>query len=245
MADETNQPDMAEPVTEIESPMPPPEADPKDAQIAALTEEAAALKDRMLRLAADMENLRKRAEREKAEATLYAATNFARDLLSVTDNMGRALATVSPEERERADDVIEIAETALSRFAEEEGRHFDGLSPDVRGLFRRLPWPGNVRQLLNVIRNVVVLNDGGLVTKSMLPDDLAQSEGTSALPSAAKPLTTEPNLDGLIGKTMAEIEQTIIEATLARHGGSVPKAARILDISPSTLYRKLESWAKT
>ena len=106
MADETNQPDMAEPVTEIESPMPPPEADPKDAQIAALTEEAAALKDRMLRLAADMENLRKRAEREKAEATLYAATNFARDLLSVTDNMGRALAAVSPEERERADDVL-------------------------------------------------------------------------------------------------------------------------------------------
>lgn len=106
MADETYQPDMAEPVTEIENPMPPPEADPRDQQIAALTEEVASLKDRLLRLAADMENLRKRAEREKAEATLYAATNFARDLLSVTDNMGRALAAVSPEERERADDVM-------------------------------------------------------------------------------------------------------------------------------------------
>jgi len=106
MADETNLTDMAEPVTEIESPMPPPEADPRDLQIAALTEEVASLKDRLLRLAADMENLRKRAEREKAEATLYAASNFARDLLSVTDNMGRALAAVSPEERERADEVL-------------------------------------------------------------------------------------------------------------------------------------------
>jgi two-component system, repressor protein LuxO len=150
-----------------------------------------------------------------------------------------------PPLRERADDMIEIAETALARFAEEEGRHFDGLAPDVRTLFRRLPWPGNVRQLLNVIRNVVVLNDGGLVTKSMLPDDLAQTDTTSALPSAARLLSNEPNLDALIGKTMAEIEQTIIEATLARHGGSVPKAARTLDISPSTLYRKLESWAKS
>jgi two-component system, repressor protein LuxO len=150
-----------------------------------------------------------------------------------------------PPLRERADDVIEIAETALARFAEEEGRHFDGLAPDVRTLFRRLPWPGNVRQLLNVIRNVVVLNDGGLVTKSMLPDDLAQADATSALPIDARLLPNEPNLDGLIGKTMAEIEQTVIEATLARHGGSVPKAARVLDISPSTLYRKLESWAKT
>ena len=114
MADETTEPGMtetgaetaADPITEIENPMPPPELDPKDVQIAALTEEAAALKDRMLRLAADMDNLRKRAEREKAEATLYAATNFARDLLSITDNMGRALAAVSPEERERADEVL-------------------------------------------------------------------------------------------------------------------------------------------
>ena len=118
MADETTEPGMAESeaesgaetaadlITEIENPMPPPELDPKDVQIATLTEETASLKDRMLRLAADMDNLRKRAEREKAEATLYAATNFARDLLSITDNMGRALAAVSPEERERADEVL-------------------------------------------------------------------------------------------------------------------------------------------
>ena len=149
-----------------------------------------------------------------------------------------------PPLRERADDMIEIAETALARFADEEGRHFDGLSPQVRTLFRRLPWPGNVRQLLNVIRNVVVLNDGGLVTHAMLPDDLGDTKAQPVFPAAARQTPHAPTLDVLIGKTMAEIEQTIIEATLARHGGSVPKAARELDISPSTLYRKLESWAK-
>lgn len=68
------------------------EIDERDVEIAQLKEEAAQLKDRLLRTAAEMENLRKRAEREKAEATLYAATNFARDLLSVSDNMQRALA---------------------------------------------------------------------------------------------------------------------------------------------------------
>jgi len=67
------------------------ELDERDLEIARLREEAAQYKDRLLRTAADMENLRKRAEREKAEATLYAATNFARDLLSVSDNMQRAL----------------------------------------------------------------------------------------------------------------------------------------------------------
>lgn len=150
-----------------------------------------------------------------------------------------------PPLRERADDMIEIAETALVRFAEEEDRHFDGLAPDVRALFRRLPWPGNVRQLLNVIRNVVVLNDGGIVTKAMLPSDLNTDATAPAAPGALRHLANEPNLDAMIGKTMAEIEQTIIEATLARHGGSVPKAARVLDISPSTLYRKIEGWAKS
>jgi DNA-binding NtrC family response regulator len=41
---------------------------------------------------------------------------------------------------------------------------------------------------------------------------------------------------------MAEIERLVIEETIARHGGSVPKAARILELSPSTIYRKLEAW---
>jgi molecular chaperone GrpE len=82
-----------------------PEIDPKDVEIAALKEEAGQSKDRLLRLAAEMDNLRKRLEREKAEATLYAATNFARELLAVADSMGRALHLVSDQAREQADEV--------------------------------------------------------------------------------------------------------------------------------------------
>jgi molecular chaperone GrpE len=96
------------------------QADPRDAEIVALKEEAGSLKDRLLRLAADMDNLRKRSEREKAEATLYAATNFARDLLSVADNMRRALEAVPPEQREQADEMtknllsgVEVTEREL------------------------------------------------------------------------------------------------------------------------------------
>ena len=48
--------------------------------------------------------------------------------------------------------------------------------------------------------------------------------------------------DPLVGLTLAEAERKLIEATLARHGGSVPKAARVLDVSPSTLYRKIDGW---
>ena len=102
--------------------------DPKDTEIMALKEEAGALKDRLLRLAAEMENLRKRTEREKAEATLYAATNFARDLLTVADNLGRALQALPAEERDRAGEIeknliagVEVTERELLNVFQRHG----------------------------------------------------------------------------------------------------------------------------
>lgn len=146
-----------------------------------------------------------------------------------------------PPLRDRGHDVIEIAEAALQRFAEEEGRRFPGLTPETRALLLRLPWPGNVRQILNVIRNVVVLNQGGWVTPDMLPPGLADDLTDRAAPGP-QPVAGFPAPDGLVGLTLAEAERLLIEATIARHGGSIPRAARVLDVSPSTLYRKIEGW---
>lgn len=90
----------------LEQAEPATQGDSRAAELVTLKEEVAASKDRLLRLAAEMENLRKRTDREKAEATLYAASNFARDLLSVADSLSRALAAVPPEERDVIDDVM-------------------------------------------------------------------------------------------------------------------------------------------
>ena len=147
-----------------------------------------------------------------------------------------------PPLRDRGTDVIEIAEAALARFAAEENRSFDSLDPDVRRLFLRLTWPGNVRQLLNVIRNVVVLNDGGRVTPDMLPPDLVRDLPGAPADGDRAEAPSGPLAEQLVGRTLAEIEQVMIEATIARFGGSVPRAARVLDVSPSTLYRKREAW---
>jgi molecular chaperone GrpE len=126
MSHETDLPDFDD--VEMESPMEEIHADPRDEEIVVLKEEAAALKDRLLRLAAEMENLRKRTEREKAEATLYAASNFARDLLNVSDNLGRALQAVSTEERERAGEIernliggVEATERELQNVFQRHG----------------------------------------------------------------------------------------------------------------------------
>ena len=143
-----------------------------------------------------------------------------------------------PPLRKRDADVIIIAETALKRFAKEEKRQLHALDEDVKTLFRSLPWPGNVRQLLNVIRHVVVLNDGPVVTLSMLPIELLQT----SVPGQDVDKTQSVALGGLVGRSLAEIERLVIDETIRHYGGSVPRAARILEVSPSTLYRKMESW---
>jgi molecular chaperone GrpE len=128
MNDETSLSEPSLEGVEMESPMEAAPADERDEEIIVLKEEAAALKDRLLRLAAEMENLRKRTEREKAEATLYAASNFARDLLSVADNLGRALQALPEEEREQAGEVeknliagVEVTERELLNVFQRHG----------------------------------------------------------------------------------------------------------------------------
>ncbi len=74
-----------------------PEVDVKDARIAELEAERNALKDQLVRNLADMDNLRKRTEKQIAESRVYAVEKFAADLLSVSDNMSRALSTISDE----------------------------------------------------------------------------------------------------------------------------------------------------
>lgn len=104
-----------------------PEVAPETDPLAAAAAEIAGLKDRLLRAVAETENLRRRAEREKAEATLYAATGFARDMLSVADNLGRALESVDPAARETDPalkgliDGVEVTQRELHNVFERHG----------------------------------------------------------------------------------------------------------------------------
>lgn len=74
--------------------------------ISELQAENQALKDRMMRTLADMENLRRRTEKEKADASLYGISKFARDILAVADNLSRALGSLPEEARENANDAV-------------------------------------------------------------------------------------------------------------------------------------------
>ena len=134
MTDDTMAQDGFEPRPDLETPAP--EADP----VAALTTENAELKDRLLRLAAEMENLRKRMAREIEDTRTYAITKFARDMLTATDSLSRALLVLPPESRDTAEgplksliDGIDLTEREMQRLLavhgvkpiEAEGQKFD------------------------------------------------------------------------------------------------------------------------
>lgn len=166
-----------------------------------------------------------------------------------------------PPLRERDDDVILLARALLREAAAEEGKAFARLSPEAEGVLRAYDWPGNVRQLQNVLRNVVVLHDGVVVAAAMLPDPLRPSgpsaPGRPDLPASEATDPIDPPdptgaPDALAGDRSAptrpairplwQVEKDAIQEALRQCQDDVPRAATLLEISPSTIYRKLQLW---
>lgn len=167
---------------------------------------------------------------------------------------------ILPPLRDRGDDVLLIAKHFLKLFAHDDGKSFTGFAPDAERALMTYRWPGNVRQLQNLVRQMVVMNAGGVIDRAQLPAELA-TIGQSAGPSGVH-LTSKPTAPAIpvyrevlpsaypdhALKTSADIQalddvirQTVNEA-VEICGGSIPQAARALDVSPSTLYRRLQSW---
>jgi two-component system repressor protein LuxO len=141
-----------------------------------------------------------------------------------------------PPLRDRGEDILPPAEAFLARYAAEEGRGFQGFDTASAALIRACPWPGNIRQLQNVVRRIVVLHDGFEVGVAMLPPGLSGPEHRPATPSpvgASLPDTIVP---------YRQQERLIIESALDAFGGSIPRAAAALELSPSTIYRKRQAW---
>lgn len=102
--------------------------DPEEGSVEALAKEVAEAKDRVLRTLAEMENLRKRTQREVSDARTYGITAFARDVLDIADNLQRALDAVPLEAREAADpglkaliEGVELTEKSLHKALEKNG----------------------------------------------------------------------------------------------------------------------------
>lgn len=126
-----------------------------------------------------------------------------------------------PPLRERDDDVARLIDFFLEHYRKERGRPKLKLTDAARAKLLAYQWPGNVRQLRNVMDSAVVLADGNKIT----PQDLGLRDSGS-----------EP-LDSL---QIEHWEKKLIGEALKRSRGSVPEAAKLLGIGRATLYRKIE-----
>ena len=152
-----------------------------------------------------------------------------------------------PPLRERPDDIPEIAMAFLERFADQDGKAFTTLSESAIEALVHHPWPGNIRELENVMRHAVVMHDGQTLDASML--QLLTDRGAVKAPSTVELVKAEADpgdLDSLAQtiRPLHVVEREAIEAAVQACGGDVRKAAVFLDIAPATIYRKRKAWEK-
>ncbi len=148
-----------------------------------------------------------------------------------------------PPLRDRGDDVLLIAQRFLTQFGVEERKKFERFAPEAENVLLGYRWPGNVRQLQNVIRTVTVLQEGGMVTADMLPREIRSVEQEPA--PVQRPLAEDeprPDVVKPAIRPLAEVEREVIESAIAACNGNLTEAAKYLDINVSTIHRKRQTW---
>jgi len=149
-----------------------------------------------------------------------------------------------PPLRERDDDVLLLARHFLTLYSREEGKAFTDFDEGAVRALRRYPWPGNIRELQNVLRNAVLFNQGPLVSEKMLSrlDPTATPRPASIATLAPLPRAGTPPAGAI--KPLWLIEKEAIEEAIALCGGNIPRAAALLEVNPSTIYRRKAEWEK-
>gem|GEM_PF-22077 len=143
-----------------------------------------------------------------------------------------------PPLRARREDIPPLARHFCAQFAAHHGKPGLTLSEGALDALRRERWPGNVRQLQNVIERLVVLAQGPLIGAEDIRDDGARAEAFETQAPTLTGLHEAPG--GMLDEATLSAERKVIEAALARASGNRTLAARLLGVSRRTLYNKLQ-----
>ncbi|MDD4051089.1 MAG: sigma-54 dependent transcriptional regulator [candidate division Zixibacteria bacterium] len=136
-----------------------------------------------------------------------------------------------PPLRERVEDIPLLVDYFVDKFCSRHNQPHKEIQPEVYNILSVYGWPGNVRELENTIERAVLLTKGYILTPASFPEPIVNGKG-----------------DGLVNvvdhktPTLESIEQAYIHWVLEQTGGNKSKAARMLGIDASTLYRKLEKY---
>lgn len=201
------------------------------------------------------------------DVRLIAATNgdledevhrgvFREDLL----HRLRVFRIATPPLRTIPDDLPALAYHFLDQIRNEFELEVTSIDPDAMDLFQAYDWPGNIRELKNVIAQSAVMAEFGTIEAHLLPDrfhgsaplpdppthrepeDTAEQRHSSAHEKRANTAESREGMFVPFGCTLDEIEERYVRKTLTNVGGNKTKAAKVLGISRKTLYDRLKRW---
>lgn len=149
----------------------------------------------------------------------------------------KVITVTIPPLRQRAADIPLLIEYFVKQLAKRHGKSIKGISLQARMKLGAYPWPGNVRQLRNVVESMVVVDCDETLDVDDLPLELEPD-----VPPAEAPPRPDAVIATLVGKPLEEIEKLFIAETLKLTGGNREQAAALLEIGERTLYRKIKEF---
>jgi two-component system response regulator AtoC len=184
------------------------------------------------------------------DVRLIAATN--RDLEKETE-AGRfrkdlfyrlnVVPIVLPSLRDRADDIPQLVVHFIEKYNKRLNKKIEGISDEALGLLQAWPWPGNIRELENLMERVLLFADGPRIEAKDLPEGVRGGITTAASqPTGNTPAPGETPLKDFLKQKQAEIEKSFIVQALAKTEGNVTRAAKLLQISRKSLQTKMKEF---
>src|SRR5271157_2634866 len=143
-----------------------------------------------------------------------------------------------PPLRERQEDILPLALDIMQYFNKDLKKDFAGFTPAAAELLQKYPWPGNIRELRNVIERAMILGKEGEVDEEALPEEIRDYHQEAAPAEVMSSYDVSPTGDQLV--TLRELEDRYIAEVLNATGQNKTHAARILGIHPTSLLRRLK-----
>lgn len=140
--------------------------------------------------------------------------------------------------RERQEDILPLALDMVRRFNEELKKNFLGFTPEAAKLVVNYPWPGNIRELKNVVERTMILATEGNIDAISLPEEIREAANGNHNHQEVIPNDGDPGGDFLV--SLRELEEDYIRKVLAATGNNKTQAAKILGIHPTSLMRRLK-----
>ena len=138
-----------------------------------------------------------------------------------------------PPLRERIDDLPELVRMFVAHYAQQNNKEINGVDDECLAALRAHPWPGNVRQLRNVIERAAIVCEGHTIRKNDLPEEFRVAGTQDA-----------GFLKIRLGSSLEDVEKEMTLRTIEFAGGNKTRAAEILGVSAKTLYNKLERFGQ-